>query len=129
MRTELIEYFKNLKLRNFKVSDELPFVSGTELYVKNAKTIYTDITQRVSEQVLAVLGNHGVFQEVLTVSVFFTTDAKNLPSDYDTVIASLAAGKNISTNEDFHRREADVTTSFEGDLIVTTLEFRFTKLT
>lgn len=129
MRTELIEYFKNLKLRNFKVSDELPFVSGTELYVKNAKTIYTDITQRVSEQVLAVLGNHGVFQEVLTVSVFFTTDAKNLPSDYDTVIASLAAGKNITSGVDFHRRAVDVTTSFEGDLIVTTLEFRFTKLT
>jgi hypothetical protein len=129
MRTELIDYFKSLKLRNFKVSDELPFVSVNPMYVKNAKTVYTDMTQRVSEQVLAVLGNHGVFQEVHTVSVFFTTDAKNLPSDYDSVVTSLTAGKNISNGVDFHRREVDVVTSFEGDLMLTTLEFRFTKLT
>jgi hypothetical protein len=129
MRTELIDYFKSLKLRNFKVSDELPFVSGTEMYVKNAKTVYTDMTQKVSEQVLAVLGNHGVFQQVDSVSVFFTTDAKNLPSDYDSVTNALAAGKNVDNGEDYFRREVDVVTSFEGDLILTTLEFRFTKIT
>lgn len=129
MRQELIDYFKGLKLKNFKVSDELPFVSGTTMYLKNSKSVYTDMTQKVSEQILAVLGNHGVFQEVHTVSVYLTTDAKNLPSDYESVISSLSAGKNIENGVDYFRREVDATTSFEGDLMLTTLEFRFTKLT
>jgi hypothetical protein len=129
MRQQLIDYFKGLKLKNFKVSDELPFVSGTNMYVKNPKTVYTDLAQKTNEQILAVLGNHGVFQEVDTVSVYLTTDAKNLPSDYDSTIAALAAGKNINSTVDYFRREADVATSYEGDMVLTTLEFRFYKLT
>lgn len=128
MRQDLLNYFKELKLKNFKVSSELPFVNGTSLYLKNAKTVYADLTQRTNEQVLAVLGNHGVFQEVQTVSVFFATDAKNLPSDYDQVVTLIRAGKNVENGEPFFKREVDTITSFEGDLLVTTFEFRFTKL-
>jgi hypothetical protein len=129
MRQQLIDYFKGLKLKNFKVSDELPFVSGTNMYLKNPKTVYTDLVQKTNEQVLAVLGNHGVFQQVDTVSVYLTTDAKNLPSDYDSTIAALAEGKNVNSTADYFRREVDITTSYEGDLLQSTLEFRFTKLT
>jgi len=129
MRQQLIDYFKGLKLKNFKVSDELPFVSSTNMYLKNPKTVYTDLVQKTNEQVLAVLGNHGVFQQVDTVSVYLTTDAKNLPSDYDSTIAALAEGKNVNSTADYFRREVDITTSYEGDLLQSTLEFRFTKLT
>jgi hypothetical protein len=129
MRQQLIDYFKGLKLKNFKVSDELPFVSSTNMYLKNPKTVYTDLVQKTNEQVLAVLGNHGVFQQVDTVSVYLTTDAKNLPSDYDSTIAALAEGKNVDSTADYFRREVDITTSYEGDLLQSTLEFRFTKLT
>jgi hypothetical protein len=45
------------------------------------------------------------------------------------VTNALAAGKNVDNGEDYFRREVDVVTSFEGDLILTTLEFRFTKIT
>lgn len=129
MRTELIGYFKGLKLRNFKISDELPFSnSDRAMYIKNAKSIYTDLEQKTQEVLIAVLGNHGVSQEVHSVSVFFTTDAKNLPSDYQTVVDSLKAGKDVTTTEIYFRREVDSTTSFEGDLMVTQLDFRFTKL-
>jgi len=130
MRQELIDYFKSLKLRNFKVSDELPFSnSDRTVYLKNPKSIYTDLEQKTQEQIIPVLGNHGVFQEVHIVSVFFTTDAKNLPSDYQTVVDSLKNGKGITTTEIYFKREVDSTTSFEGDLMVTQLDFRFTKLT
>lgn len=130
MRTELIDYFRNLKLKNFKVTDELPFANSDRvMYLKNAKTIYTDLDQKSQEQIFAVIGNHGVFQEVSEVSVFFTTDAKNLPSDYSTVLDLLRAGKNASSSDNFFKREVDVTTSFEGDLMVTRLDFRFVKIT
>jgi hypothetical protein len=130
MRTEIIEYFKGLKLRNFGVSEELPFSnSDRSMYLKNAKKIYTSLPNKTVEPLLEVLGNHGVFQEVNVVNVFFTTDAKNLPSDYETVVDQLRNGRNVNTEDNFFRREVDVNTSFEGDLMVTELEFRFTKLT
>lgn len=130
MRAELLTYFKSLKLKNFGVSEELPFSnSATPMYLKNAKKIYVDLAQKTNEQIIAVLGNHGIFSEVQTVSVFISTDAKNLPSDYETVVDQLRAGKNVENGEPFYRREVDVNTAFEGDMMVTTLEYRFYKLT
>lgn len=129
MRQELIDYFKGLKSRTFGVSEELPFTSGNILYLKNPKKVYVDRPQSSQEQVIAVLGNHGVFQEVQTVSVFFATDAKTLPSDYESFISQMKAGKDVEDGQPFFRREVDVVTSYENDLMVTQLDFRFTKLT
>lgn len=132
MRTELVDYFKSLKLKNFRISDELPFSQGDRpLYLKNAKTVYTDLRQVTQEQAFAVIGNHGVFNEVHTVSVFFTTDAKNLPSDYDAVVDAVRAGRlaSMGATDTYFRREVDTTTSYDGDLLVTQFDFRFTKLT
>lgn len=130
MRTELLAYFKGLKLKNFGVSDELPFSnSDRTVYLKNPKRIYVDLDQKTQEQIIPLIGNHGIFQEVHSVSVFFTTDAKNLPSDYQTVVDDLMAGKDAQSTEPYFRREVDVSTSFEGDLMLTQLDFRFTKLT
>jgi len=129
MRQELITYFKGLKLKGFNVSEELPFVSGTELYIKNPKTVYTDLTQYTNEQIIAVLGNHGVFQEVQTVSVYLTTDAKNLPQGYDQAVTLIRQGKNVDSAQAFFKREVDINTEYQGDLLVTTFEFRFTKIT
>lgn len=130
MRTELVNYFKSLKLKNFSVVDELPFSnSATVMYLKNPKKIYTDLKQATSENIIPVLGNHGVFAETHIVRVFFSTDAKTLPSDYETVVDQLKAGIDVTTSVNYYRREVDSSTSFTGDLMVTELEFRFTKLT
>lgn len=130
MRTELVNYFKSLKLKNFGVVDELPFSnSATVMYLKNPKKIYTDLKQATSENIIPVLGNHGVFAETHIVRVFFSTDAKTLPSDYEAVVDQLKAGIDVVTSVNYYRREVDTSTSFSGDLMVTELEFRFTKLT
>ena len=128
MRLELIDYVRSLKNRTFAVSNELPFTSGNIMYLKNPKRVYVDQAQTSQEQILAVLGNHGVFQEVQTVSVFFATDAKNLPTEYDSFVDQLKQGKNIENGQPYFRREADVNTSFENDIMVTEVVFRFTKL-
>ena len=129
MRQAIIDYIRDLKNKTFGVSDELPFTSGNILYLKNLKKVYVDIPQKTNEQVVAVLGNHGIFQEVQTVSAFFATDAKTLPSGYETFVEQVRSSKDIENGEPFFRREVDVTTSYENDIMVTQFEFRFTKLT
>lgn len=130
MRSELIDYFKSLKLKNYRVSDELPFdQSGNPLYVKNPKTVYTDLRQSTQEQVIAILGNHGIFHEIHSISVFFTTDAKNLPSDYSTTVDNIQAARDVEVaNQPYFRREVDISTEYLGDLMVTQFDFRFTKI-
>ena len=131
MRTELLAYFKTLTLTGIKVSEELPFTSSnTVMYLKNSKTVYVDMDQKARETLIPVLGNHGVSQEVHSVSVYLSTDAKNLPANYETVITQLSNGTNVvSTTTNYFNREVSIGTSFEGDLLVTQLDFRFTKLT
>lgn len=129
MRTELMQYLKSIRLGAYGVTDELPFSnSGIPMYLKNAKKIYVDKDQVSVEDFIPVL-NGTISAEVDTVRVYLTTDAKNIPSDYDTVVSLIRAGKDVSTDPvTFFRRECTSATSFENDLMVTEFEFRFTKL-
>ena len=128
MRTELLAYLKDQKFKNFNVSDELPFTSSaTALYLKNAKRIYLDVEQVTLEPFLQVFGTP-IDTEVFSVRLYFTTDAKQLPSDYNTVVSQIRSGKAVTLEEKFFRREVTSQTTFENDLMVTEFEFRFTKL-
>ena len=129
MRTELLTYLKDQKFKNFNVSDELPFSSSnTVLYQKNPKRIYADVEQVTLEPLIQTFGTP-IDAEVHSVRLYFTTDAKQLPSDYSNVVSQIKAGKGVSTDEKFFRRECTTATSFENDLMITEFEFRFTKLT
>lgn len=130
MRTELLNYFSGSTLTNFAVSQELPFTNNnTVMYIKNPKRIYADLEQVSTEPYIQFLNGCEISQEVHSVSVFFTTDAKNLPSNYQTVVDTLKLGKNVSVDASYFKRTVDTTTSFESDLMVTQLDFKFTKLT
>ena len=129
MRTELLNYLKDQKFKNFNVSDELPFSSSaTALYMKNPKRIYADLEQISSEPFIATFGA-SVDAEVHSVRLYLTTDAKQLPSDYNSMVSAVRAGKNVTTDLPFFRREVTNSTSFDSDVMVTEFEFRFTKLT
>lgn len=130
MRTEILDYLKGLKLKNFNVSDELPFSnSGTAMYLKNPKRIYTDLEQVTGEPFILLFGDYNVDSEVHSVRLYFSTDAKQLPSDYSQVVSDIRLAKNVTTSERFFRREVTNSTTFENDLMITEFEFRFTKLT
>lgn len=129
MRAELLNYLKDQKFKNFMVSDELPFTSSAvALYLKNVKRIYVDVEQVTTEPFLQVFGN-SIDANVHSVRIYFTTDAKQLPSDYNAVVSAIRNGKTVATEEKFFRREVTSSTTFENDLMVTEFEFRFTKLT
>ena len=130
MRTEIYNYIKGLALGTFKLSDERPFDAGAvALYLKNMKSIYVDQEQTVHETVVATLDGLTINAETTSVRVYFSTDAKQLPSNYNSLVSSIKSGRNVSTIQGVNRREVDVATTFEEDKLVTEFEFRFTKLT
>lgn len=129
MRDEIASYLGSQRMANFAMAKELPWsADGQALYLKNFKKIYVDrdiITQ--TDDVLTLSGPAAV-RETTSVSVYFTTDAKNLPANYSDVLNTVRSARLIPTISGVIERQADVTTSYEGDAMVTQVEFRFSKL-
>jgi len=129
MRQELVDYIGAQNLGGFILSQELPYSSsGVPLYQKNAKRIYVDRTEYSNEPIIATLDGTQVDSEIASVRVYFASDAKQLPPNYDTVVTSLRAGKDVETITGVSRRECQISTTFDEDLLITQLEFRFTTI-
>jgi hypothetical protein len=130
MRQEILNYINGLALGTFSVANELPYdASGTALYLSNPKKIYVDLEQTATEPLVSALDGPVIDNEVTSVSIYFSADAKQLPANYDSLVTSLKAAKNITTVAGIHRRELDSSTEFNGDLIVNSMEIRFNKVT
>lgn len=129
MRQELLDYIGNLGLGSFSLSQELPYdSSGVPLYMRNVKKIYIDLAQYNDDTLIKTLDGAHVYNEITSVKVYFTADAKQLPANYDTVIVALKGAKDADTITGANRRECLISTSFQEDVLVTELEYRFTKL-
>jgi len=130
MRQEILNYINGLALGSFTTSSDLPYdESGAPLYIKNVKKIYVDNEQTTVEPLVTALDGPVIDNEVTSVSIYFSADAKQLPANYDTLVSDLKKAKNITTVTGIHRREMDVETEYQGDLVINTLEIRFNKVT
>jgi hypothetical protein len=130
MRQEIIDYLSGINLGSFTLSQEMPWISSDQpLYLKNLKKIYVDRTQYSTEILIPTLNGHDVSADTTTVRLFFATDAKQVSPDYDDVVTDLRAAKDADTITGVNRRDCLVSSTFEGDLLVTELEYRFTKIT
>lgn len=106
------------------VSTELPWVTGgVALYNKNMKKIYVDQEQVDIEVLHRTLDRNDISQRETLVSAFLTVDAKNQPSDINTVIENVIATKESIAN--CFVQECDVETSIEEDRITYEFVFRF----
>jgi hypothetical protein len=129
MRQELVDYIGTQNLGGFILSNELPYSSsGVPLYIKNVKRIYVDRTEFSNQPLIATLSGVQIDSEIASVRVYFASDAKQLPPNYDTVVTALRAGKDVDTITGVTRRECVISTTFQEDLLVTELEFRFTTI-
>lgn len=129
MRDEIRTYIGTLNLGGFLLSQEVPWSeNGNPLYLKNPKRIYVDVTQTETDPFIQTLNGLTFSNETTVVRLYFSTDAKQIPSNYETVVSELKKGKDITTIQGVNRRECVVNTSFENDMLVTELEYRFTKL-
>ena len=130
MRQAIYDHIDGLTLGSFNLSSELPWsTGGTALYLKNLKRIYVDVDQITEDLSIAALNGLIINNETTTVRVFFACDAKQLPSNYETVVSGIRTAKNSTDITGVSRRECDVSTSFEEDIVVTEFEFRFIKIT
>jgi hypothetical protein len=111
----------------YSVSSELPFDSaGLPLYEKNMKTLYVDEDQQEVSIHIPVLSADKIMQTETTVNAYLVTDAKNQPSDIETVIANvLIARTAISNVIDVN---SDVETEIDDDRIIYTFEYNFLTL-
>ena len=129
MRQVVYNYIKALSLKSVSVSNELPYsTSGTELYLKNKKTIYVDVAQSQQDPAIDALNGSGAVDETTTVSVYFVNDAKKLPTDYDTIVTQMKGARTATGTEGFIQKTCNVSSSYQEDAVVTELVFSFRKI-
>jgi hypothetical protein len=130
MRSTVKTYLQNNTVSGFGVSDQLPFTqNGTALYLQNLKTIYVDQPTTEQEPLYDTLDDSAIVTETTTVDVYVATDAKTLPSNYDTLVSTVKNVRTDSTVQGYHAKEINVITSIENsDVLLTQFECKFTKV-
>lgn len=127
MRDAILDYLNSLKLKNFKVSSEMPFQpNGTALHLKNPKTIYTDAEQITTEPFIQLFDST-IDKEDKSVTIYLATDAKQLPKDYTDVVAQLREAKEVFANE-YLTRTSETNTEYDTDLLITTVTITLSKI-
>ena len=130
MRSVVYTYIRDLRLKGYTLTDSLPYEnSGDALYLNNKKHIYVDIAQVEQQPIFDTLNNgQGTIDEITTVSVYFVNDAKKLSLDYDQVVTQLKGARTATGTEGFIQKLCQVSTNYQEDAVITTLEFSFRKL-
>ena len=133
MRQALIDGISALSLGTFNVSQELPWdAAGTPLYLKNKKVFYVDEpdSSESSDAFNTLCGGQMpvVSTRVTEISVFVAVDAKQKPTNYDTLIPAVRNLKTLATLGAVRSRACDITTTFEADVLLTEFVFRFTEV-
>lgn len=131
MRTGLLAAITSATstLTQFAVSQELPWdQNGQPLYMKNMKKIYVDRERREETTLFATLDGSDIYQDDLIAEVYLAVDAKNPPSQLDTVINRILQTKNSTGVENFGV-ESDYTVDKTEDVLQYTFEFRINTIT
>ncbi len=131
MRTELKTAITTAisTLTQFAVSAELPWEqNGQPLYLKNLKKVYVDQTRQEQSTLIPTLDGVDVFQNDLITEVYVAVDAKNPPSQTDTLISKILGAK-ASTGVVNFGAESDYTLDKQEDVIIYTFEFRLNQAT
>jgi hypothetical protein len=129
MRTEILDYFKENKVNGYTLTQELPWdTQGNPLYLKNFKYIYVDSDQIAQEPLIDVLNGAGIVNQITTVTTYITTDAKNQPSNYATMVSTFMNARLDTDITGVTQRATQVSTEFIGDAQVTQFDFSFRQL-
>lgn len=126
VRTDLIgRLTTDLTGTSVRVVSELPFDSaGNPLYFKNKKTVYVGAQDEEKIQLYRTLDQGDVYQSTISMTVFVTVDAKNEPSDMDSIVDSMLAAKDLVS--DAQDAGSEVITDIEDDYITYSVDYTFT---
>jgi hypothetical protein len=126
MRELLIAYLKTQSLGTVAVSDELPWTKdGDPLYLKNFKRIYLAKEQTAQEPLFNTLQGASVVNETQTMSAYLVVDAKNPLTNYDDIVDIMRSARNQVEPEAKLDRTVSVSTTVEGDALVSEFTFEF----
>jgi hypothetical protein len=132
MRQALLDSISALSLGTFSVSSELPWdAAGTPLYQKNPKVFYVSTGDSTEATLFNTMdGNAGgcLASRETVFQVFVVVDAKQTPSNYNSLVEAVENVRATSLITGVRSREVDVTTTFEADTLQTEFEFRFTEM-
>ncbi len=129
MRDLIVDYIESLDIGTYKLSSEQPWSeSDTPLYVKNLKTLYVATDQTETETLLTALDGSNIQSKIVTVTLYFSNDAKSLPHNYASLLNQLLEINDIEDIETNWNRKVANTSSFEGDILITQVDYIFTKL-
>jgi hypothetical protein len=129
MRSVIYNYIKELRLKQYVLTDHLPWEdNGAPLYHHNKKHIYVDTSQTRQESMFDAFNGQGTVDEITTVSVYFVNDAKKLPPDYDNVVDQIKGARLAPGTEGYIQKLVQVSSSYIEDAIITRLEFSFRRL-
>lgn len=109
------------------VSNELPWQSGgVPLYEKNMKKFYLSQPNKEIRQLHTTLDRSDVFETETTLTAYFTVDAKNEPTDIDTIVSKVLNSRNSIAGQ--YINECEVTVEAEQDRNTYTFVYRFVKV-
>ena len=129
MRDLIIELVQDTDTGVFTLTQELPYsADGTLLYIKNPKKIYVGVTSFDEVIAIPTLDNNTISNLTESISVYFSCEARILPS-YDEVVTNLRALKDAAAVRSlgYHTRQCLVNISYEDNLLITELQYQFTK--
>lgn len=109
---------------NFKVSSELPWNSGDQpLNEKNKRVVYFSAEDVTKTQLYRTLDQGDVYSTETVVTAIFSVDAKNLPTDTQTVLDALLAAVDVVDSP----QSAEVISEqeIEDDIITYSVEYNF----
>jgi biopolymer transport protein ExbD len=105
------------------VSSELPFNSGdVRLDIKNKKTLYID-QDNVSKEVLYNTLAGDVYQTTTSINAFLTVDAKNQPSDIESITNTIREARLVVTGP--FSKECATSTEITNDYITYSFDFEY----
>jgi hypothetical protein len=71
----------------------------------------------------------GIFaKKETTINVYVVIDAKQKPSNYDSLVEGVRNVKDTTEITGVTSRLCDITTTFQADSLLTQFEFRFTEM-
>lgn len=131
MRSQLITAITQATstLTQFAVTQELPWSqNGQPLYLKNKKKIYIDEPYQEQTTLISTLDGNDVFQNDLVCNVYVSMDAKQTPSQVNSLINQILGCKSTINVVNFGS-ESDYTVDKQEDTIVYNFEFRLNQAT
>jgi hypothetical protein len=129
MRSVIYNYLKTLTFKSFTLSDKIPWEDNKgPLYEHNKKHIYVGVATVEQSPLIDAFNHQGTIDEITTISVYFVNDAKQLPTDYDSAVASIKEARLATGTEGYIQRTCQVKPSFIDDNLLTEFVFSFRKL-